>query len=1523
MSIEELTKVQASTNDRHSVVYKAHQICIASLVELICACLGLPLNVSEQLAFRRQGRLSHAYLEASQNREMTEYLAFEGAHLSNKKRDELSLKSRRVDTCASNSANHPLASSVLGFFTSQSLRMHRELFIESARSTLIINADVFRLIGAFLIAGYAMLSDKALAKHDHSEQLLKVMDVLVQDIIRLVLEHERQGDLLDGLIDAIGFLPCTVSQLVSSENILADGVIGVASRLHHIFRTDSGSAQNVTSTPRALKSMDSIDADEDFGLFSKTERQRQSNSDIVHSTVLAMISPARFKMSTIAKVCLMSMLPKPSKMAESTDNAISSAFVNYVTDLNRQNFLLCKDVTLELLKSDVPLTEDDADTLLQYLSQTYTTRYETQRAEFAVGVCLEIMAELVGMWTHDESDCAGAGAELYNWLMGDVLSGSHVSPYIHDCAAALFEKIIRARPDYAKDRSMASARTSLFGVLRSGSLAVKFKLAADLPSMFGLFVLKEHDHILEDVIGVLPNDPAYLEGIALRLYVLAKLACSWPTLLRRCIYAIFETPGSVRRSAGYAEYCMNIVSSSLGLAQGKDLFRLFVPQITFTWLEDQPLRLIPFSVFGYTTFKAMLLDVQDEVMGQIAMRGKGAEAEQVARDLDLSFEALLESSFAKAMAYSTARDIAIPPSKSSETLGAEARLRKTLGKERFATLIAKQFPDILALLFVTLNSAEETIEKAFQKHPTYATASAAYHEMIAVSCSAKNLPPNQQPCFKARFLLDEIEFLCRRTSYDPEIIWTPDLYVYVFRKLLDRIHPALGSLHTCSVLRKLRILIAISGITALEQYPLEMALHALRPFLTNTQCAEDTIGMFQYLIIHGSSYLAEVPSFLIGLATTSLLSMKAFFDSTQDSTTQESDFLATMTKAQTFHKWWSDWLSKYESTKWPSEEAAQSFRTIVAKATLSREPGNARMGTYESDLLFEVFEDERSERDLIDAPSRKAILHMLCHKFEPAPDFRDDIFGKEEDAARYASILWNSCKRGLKNHHYVLWCGRVLGRAYASKGYVDPSMMLEAPLDIGASSRAAPLQQASRIRIIQMLCVLLRSDNRSEAGVAEASLRRMLMAAHSGDILADHESCLPVSLISAMTWSNFRMPLGSAPQSDALEKLALKDCAAFPGSGSPTSWIQRLTIALCNTATGDPLLAGLIIPLDTVEGLAVEAFPLILHLVLVQEIEKPQLIRTIISQVYQQWFEIFSDTGEEIASLRILIKAILYLRTQALPHETIQAERDQWLEVDYRRGAVVALKCCMYKTALMFLEIYNSDYLRSQAITSRRDSRRRLKESEIEVSELLLDIYQHVDEQDAFYGVQQPSSLSSMMNQLEYEHAGYKSLSFRGAYYDGQIRQSSRASEVDPEGMVRALDCLDLNGLSQSLLGKITSTGAMPVDAALHTARKLEQWDISAPSNHCSPASATFRLFQRLNHATDELEIHTALNAGLSELTELLLAGKALKSSMHSVIAGLAVLAECDEICSCRGSDQVEEIMTKMDARTDWMRAER
>ena len=1473
------------------------------VMKLISAILGLPFEYSNCEQYRETGLFSLAYLRCCRNEKLIRFLLLDEKAFS--QQAVLNLARDLGITPLSDIISRSICRSLSDFLCSELKALLQADIPQQSDGPQGISAVYIQSVSIACLITYSLLSAARLRPALATTQLANAAAELRAHMIQYIAKQEDPRYLVGILLESFAVFIEPASRRSAKQNILSLGASAMAEGFQQDFWRQGLYCEDATFKNDAL-----MDEDEVFESQGNYLRKLASVGSMPHDALAASSHAFAIRSSLIVKICLISNLVEVSDEGESDNDIVSPSFFYYLTSLPKHEFLACRLFFNELFCSTFRFDVRGVVSLLEYMGQTLLQPYNLERSEVSLGVCLDIMTGLADIWTNvDLTDASDLGSSLYEWFINIALGHGKSSPHVLVCLSHMLQRVIKIRPEYAREFSLPSARTSLFRILEEGSIVVKYAVGAHISEIFGLFVLKEHESILEDIIGSLPTERDWFEGIAIRLLTLSKLASSWSTLLRRCIYAIFETSGHVVESTNHANYCMSHVANKLQLRNPRELFNLFVSQIMYTWLETQSIKCLPYSVFGYKNLTEMLADIQDEVVGQVVMRGKDDEASQLVHYLAKSYETLLGQSFARAVAYSIARDAAVRPTKDAQKLGAESSLRKRLGKDRYGILITQNFPRVLATFYQIVDK-ENHIINGFQKRSIYATAQQNYDEILESGSSTAILPPNQQPSFKAGYLIDMIEFLCHRTNNKLETFWTPALYVYVFQELSDTIHEALGPLHTCSVIRKLRILVCMAGDTALTDYPLEMALHILRPYLSDTHCTEDVIGIFKYLLGHGSLYLQQVPSTTASIGISTLVSMKAFLNSPQESTTQESQFRVTMSKAESFHTWVGKYLASYNSTNLADTEE-QSFKAILESARRIRMNGTARQGTYESDLLLHLLEDQLLAQPMIDQSSHELIFDLICIDFDMPDNCRDDILGSDEVAAKYAHVIWKQCQR-TKSGGFLLWASKIIGRAYLGAGFIDKDMLNEVrheSLSSPDDSRPDSAMSQSMYNILRRLSRSLRSNLSREVSIAQQTLQLIVSHSEESNFLTQCERTFSASLLKALLWQPYMCPMtrSKSPNPGCRLETALLDLnMSFP------AWVRRLCVALVSSTANNPVLLQLRPILELVVGIAEQLLPYVLHLVLLQEASRQQNTKPLVSQAFQRACENVSQ--DTVPHVRLLLHCLLYLHTQPFPLETNKSDRSQWLEVDYQIAAKAAASCEMFKTALLFLEISFSE--------SAKKSRRSSEHQYVIPLDMLLSIFQNLDEKDSFYGIEQPANLASITDRLEYENAGFKSLSFRAANYDGQIRLSQVADQEAQERMIGVLETLDLNGLSQSLLRNMLDAGPKSNETMLRSARKLERWDISTPAATTS-SGAIFRVLQTIQSATNVLTIRGSLEGGLMTAMEALQLESRSGPAVHSSISCLAVLTEIDEVVSCREPEQLGDAWSRLESRNKRMAVER
>jgi len=1370
-----------------------------------------------------------------------------------------------------------------------------------------VSADILSCTISTCLLGALLLSTLDNTASRHIQELAATVSRLVKFMLATIHDSKDSHAQIESLMISIQpYLPASNVAELKHLSQHATPLLQLFNSLAIELNNRRGVANNE----------DAMDIDDPIDLEDMFETQQSSNrtdgtknvANRRHNSIF--MSSEAFFATTCSRLNLLSIYSETQK----DSHKLPGPFVDHILNLSDSEVLLCKGLLRDVLQSDFATNPMDADRLLIRMGEMLQLEYNC--SEVSLSLCLNVMSGLIADWAYSESSEYTTGGELYDWIIRTVMKQRRLSADVQSSVANLLYELMRVKPNYGEmldeQEPLPSARSILLDLLQKGNIQVKFIIGNKLPALFSLFALKLHLDVFSDVLDSLPLATSGIEGIAFRLHVLSALAAKWPTLLRRCVYYIMEVPGWLPESSEYATRCLCKISLDLGLKTTQDLFQLFASQLLYTWLQSEPVETIPHAIFGYKSQVEFMKDNQEEIVALMIMRSQDNNVVQLAPFLGVSLEDLLKHSFTKVIGYSLAHDISIPPSANFEKpVAGEARVRKIIGKESFYQLLNHHFADIIALLFNIIDQ-EENIANTLAKDDKFKYAANILNDIKSFNASTGSLPPNQQPAFKAKFLVWEIDYLCTRTQYEVGGLYTPAIVVSISRGLLNTIHPALGSLHACSVLRKLRVLLALSDATVLSGYPLEMLILSVRPHVTDTECAEDAMGIIQYLLTRGSHYLESTPSFVVGISLSILASLKVFLESRRSSTTQDSQYQSTLTKAQRFHKWLGNYLSLYHTGLTGASDDA--FRAIVQSAYSIREIGNAESGTPESTLLLEILEDERSGRNLLNKSSRELAFSLLYNKFQSPDSFRSDILGSDEMSIKYATSVWSVCQNTPTENDFLAWAGKVLGRAFVANGEIPHQFLQESFLgqivDLAGSTSS---QETSRSCIYQLLHKLTLIDDHKTAGLAESVLRVVVSGLEDTVTLgSDFAACqtnLPQPLFQASLWTPFQVP---PSDSMCFDSLFIHDPFASDAI-LDINWLPNLAMYLVQAVPSDICLPTLKVILKNVPGFAEDAFPFVLHLVLLSQFDSQHGPKRQLSGALQSW--LVNDHASAHENIKILINALLYLQTQSLPREHSSADRIHWLDVDYAQASRAAVKCGMFKTALLFLEISVSE---NNRVTTRRSSGLRMLEPK---DDLMLSIFKHIDDPDMFYGIEQTHSLDNIVDRLEYEKDGMKSLAFRSAQYDAHLRQGDGAPGSDARALVRALGVLSLDGLSHSLQSQQTvGTRQLSSHNMFEAARRLEQWDLPVPATTSDDAATIYVAFQTVYNAMSRKSVRNTIHSGLGNVVSGLIKADAGANGIHGSLRSLAILTEMDEILS---SEQFEEMLIRFQSRLSWMKTGR
>lgn len=1178
---------------------------------------------------------------------------------------------------------------------------------------------------------------------------------------------------------------------------------------------------------------------------------------------------------------------------------ISKGFGEYITQLPTERLLLLKPVISEVLKASL-LTADDATRFLEYLAEGVLQKYPFRVCETALDFVLSVIRALVPMWAPSNSSAplAYICGRIYDWMAENCLEKDTASHIVRVAMANMLLKILEIDKNFKAGQK--SARTYFISLLQDKDIRIKLLMAEIVPCLFQIFPLNHHLDLFKDIHAHLDRELRNIERLALRLYTLSRLATASHTTKRRVVWYIFETStqgeedikDAVER---YATKCVTSLAKALCLKDARSLFRAFSSQLIFTWLEAYGLDKIPFRVSGYLSRFELLDDMKEEIVAQLWMNYGEDDAEDLAGLLGISYEDLLSLGFHRIMAYCTAGKPLLEKAPPVET-----RLRKRLGDALYDKLFTKSFPRIVATLFQAMEQ-DGTSQKLLSRDPNLASSRHIMDDIVKISASETNLGEPLKPCFKVKVVLNALWSICRRGGYVETKVWNPAILTYVARKLFISIDPSLGPLHACAVIRKIRLLVCLAGKTAHEGYLLEMLIHGLRPFIVDTVCALDTVGIVQYLFINGRAYLETNPTFVISTFLSIMASLRTFIATAPNSQVDSSQFRGSQGTAQTFHSWLCSYLSNYTSPAL-SKSNAETFQAIVESAIGFKSRGNAYQGTHESELLQVLLRDETEEDGLLDDASRRLAFSLISSKFKKPETYREDIYGADQDSMNASKGLLRTCRKYNVSNEYLLWSARVLGRSYAASGTIHSEWTNEAELkkvtDFPRDMNA--LEITPKAAILKHLTELLFSDDRQEAGLAELTLSDILdKETKGGEQKLVAELIVPTQNVRALAFT---------PPENSPTVVPVSPTIAIAGriNDRPINyWIKDLAMAISLNSLSDSVGSRLGPLLQSVEGLAVKIFPYLVHLVLVLENRtKSEVLKNALSDVFRLCFE--HRSLDSVPHMTVLIKTIIYLRTQQRGAEKTKLVRDDWLILDYQDLARAARVCGMFKSALMFVEIHCS----------------REKTDYTECTDLLLEIYKNIDDPDSYYGLNQGASVSTVLNKLEYEQDGWKSLSFRGAQLESGMRLESGHDTEASVGAIGAFNTLGLYGLSHSFLqgGVLGFGNEATLENVYESAWRLEQWNLPCLASYQGQAPIIYRAMQTVNNAISTEDLSTHLDTSFLEIMKQIITGKQTGPSLGASIRTLAMLTEVEEVLTSKTSVQLEEVWSRLELRTSWMK---
>jgi serine-protein kinase ATM len=1113
----------------------------------------------------------------------------------------------------------------------------------------------------------------------------------------------------------------------------------------------------------------------------------------------------------------------------------------YLRDFPISNILLAGDqIPRTIFSMRDGEDSSTAESILETFKADIASTYEWGGNEMTVYTAMVIVsAYFSSAKTPNSSNIPNLITQLYRWVVKVVINRDISSVQARIRASRLFRQASEIDVDYGKDpKSESRAGVLLLKLMHDQDMRIQFHLAEHIKSTFLCFPFADRIAVYRDIVDNLESDETKLEGFALRAYTLMQLALTSDDIRRAAMVNLLEL-GQIDNYIFVVQTCFGRIADRLYQGQLFNLFSENSTQFIYSWIDfEENIFQFPFQIFGFSDFRSWSLTVQGDLISQLVNAGRWEDATNLFRRSN-QFEDLLVEFLPQIVSHAYLKQ-----SGDSDGGGdVSRRCEAALGDNLYKSVLKSRFALSLAHMMEKFDDNSLSAE-AFESIGL--SSASAIFSAINIQHPGLSYPAPPDPAFTFRKVLAAIENLRQDLNIPSQLIWSPAITIFVIRHLVDRGVSASDTTVALSFFRRIVLVLCLAGKAVYEGYPFEMLLFGLKDFVTRAALCREAVNVIKYLFSASKPYAVSNPLRFRQI-------IHVFLPAIENINSLSSDLEYHDLVGDTY-----TWLHNLVSNGFQDHE--DLFATAQLLQLLNKSQIKHPLSTVQI-IEHLIVEDE----PLWSESGRRVFALQLLSKestvfSEPLPSLRRLV-------AHFLSPDWAQ----IYSAQQKLWLGLALGRISREA----PFSQAEYKSAVATAGNHANVPISSTKAVLTAMFQAMRSEGKT-SGSLEQALRDLTS---NPTFTIPHDFGADQLLLKYL--KSPYVPMGISVRIQKFLSLPPpSDVLAWTTSNRDfRTWHKALACSIAQHLPNQ-LYATLVSSIDTSIGFCQSIFPY-----LVDEYRSQRPYDASLARIFNTLLEPLRDTDHDY--LRLVIHTILFLRER--PSIATKNKGEPLVdEINYFHAAHAAVACRMYKTALMFLEIFE---------------KRSSGASEQFADQLLSEIYRNIDDPDLTYALSQgvSRSWSQLLDvyQLHHDRGGVNGL--RRARLRAKIELGTTPAG-DDDDLLAVADLVRQSGFPLNSLDISSGEGnenqeRTPTASLYKSAWRLGNWDLPPSTRSRDPDKLIYSVLYQLTQKNNATDFFTVLQSSIIQLVDKLTVGLSSPANTNAVTC-LSMFADLSELFS-------------------------